>query len=120
MAKVKACAQCGEPFVAVHHQQRYCSQECHHLAHTKSGARAIDKQFLENVRRERQARRERLRRLAEQSRETAKITVEELEFRDSELGMVIRRVENRGYCPCSSTAGIRRQHVTDNGQTYIV
>lgn len=99
MAKVKACAECGEPFVAVHHQQKFCSQECHHLAQTKSGARAIEKQFLEKARRERQARRERLRRLAEQNRETAKITVEEREFHDSERGMVIRRVENRGTVP---------------------
>ena len=111
MAKVKACAQCGEPFVAVHHQQRFCSQECHHLAHTKSGARASDKQFLEDVRRARQARRERLRRLAEQSRETAKITVEE---RDGV------RIETRGTCPCVSALGIRHQYVTAKGVTYIV
>ena len=120
MAKVKACAQCGESFVAVRHQQKYCSQECFKLHEMLRSRISANQRFLEDVRRARQERRERLRRLAERSRETAKITVEEREFRDSELGMVIRRVENRGYCPCSSTAGIRRQHVTDKGQTYIV
>ena len=120
MAKVKACAQCGEPFVAAHHQQHYCSQECAHRAREKPRAHSADWQFRKQVYRARQERRERLRRLAEQSRETAKITVEEREFLDSELGMVIRRVETRGYCPCVSSLGIRHQHVTDNGVTYIV
>lgn len=120
MAKVKACVQCGDPFVAKHHQQQYCSQECAHRAREKTRAHSADWQFRKQVYRARKARQERLRRLAEQSRETAKITVEEREFRNSELGMVIRRVETRGYCPCTSSLGIRHQYVTDKGVTYIV
>ena len=111
MAKVKACVQCGEPFVAKHHQQQYCSQECAHRAREKPGSYSGDWQFRKQVSRERQARQERLRRLAEQSRETAKITVEE---RDGV------RIETRGTCPCVSSLGIRHQYVTDKGVTYIV
>ena len=128
MAKVKACAQCGEPFVAVYHQQRFCSQECRHESQWKrhSGWNDVDK-LREEKRVQKEARRtaaaRRRDRLAARDADYAKhaapVTVEEREFRDSELGMVIRRVENRGYCPCSSTAGIRRQHVADNGVTCI-
>ena len=28
MDKVKACVNCGEPFVAKHHQQQFCCHEC--------------------------------------------------------------------------------------------
>ena len=59
------------------------------------------------------------RRDAEYAKHAAPVTVEERQFRDSELGMVMRRVETRGFCPCSSRAGIRRQLVTDKGEVYF-
>ena len=42
--------------------------------------------------------RERRERMLERSRETAPITVEERDLRNSEIGQIIR-VETRGFCP---------------------
>ena len=53
---------------------------------------------------------EKRRRELERCRETAKITV-------VERGDV--RIETRGNCVCASSAGVRRQYVSDKGMAYI-
>ena len=119
MAVVKACRCCGEPFVAVNEKAEYCSRKCRDSERHPGATTARDKATVERKAKAESRRAFLARRDAEYAANAAPVTVEERQFRDSELGMVMRRVETRGFCPCASRAGIRRQLVTDKGVVYF-
>ena len=111
MAVVKACAFCGEPFVALRHQQMFCCKKCCDAARLP-GRTAVTKKA--KVERERKAARRQAflaRRDAEYAANAASVKVEE---RDGV------RVETRGCCPCASRVGVYRQFVTDKGVAYVM
>ena len=104
---VKVCPICEKRFEAADDELVYCSGECYERKnkkrrHPDEVQRNCDslKAKRRKDRDEAERRRARLaKRDAEYAAHAPKVTVEEREFNDSELGMVIHRVETRGQ-PC--------------------
>ena len=124
MAKVVKCVICGEPFVQMPASKRTCSPECAMELHRRSYLNRHSNAGLGSVNAYRKAKAEcRLsylsRRDAEYAAHAAPVTVEQRQFRDSELGMVMRRIETRGNRVCGILAGVHRQLVTDHGVVYV-
>ena len=111
MAEVKACEFCGEPFVASHHQQRFCSRQC------RDGNRTPGMTTVrQNAKAEREQKAERRRSfLARRDAEYAAhaAPVKSVEERDGV------RIETRGNRFCGSLSGVHRQMVTDKGVVYV-
>ena len=126
------CPSCGGHFYPVrgNHRSKYCSIPCKNRANcykhrhgTLEGfqvkvlggsARWLELNDPRRRRAERLARRD-----AEYAAHAAPVTVEQRQFRDSELGMVMRRIETRGNRFCGSFSGAHRQIVTDYGVVYV-
>lgn len=124
MAKVVKCVICGEPFVQMPASKRTCSPECAMELHRRSCRNRRSNAGIRSVKAERKAKAESrraflARRDAEYAAHAAPVTVEQRQFRDSELGMVMRRVETRGNRFCGSLSGVHRQLVTDYGVVYV-
>ena len=103
---VKVCPICEKRFETPDPLRAYCSKDCQCHRKNKHHGNEVQRNYdsLKALRRTRRDEAERQRsRLAKRDAEYAahapKVTVEEREFNDSELGMVIRRVETRGQ-PC--------------------
>lgn len=94
------CVVCGETFYSERADSKCCGSICGctyaALMRTDAGGAKLRKKALA-IQEEREAKR----RALEACRETAPITVEEREFRNSELGQIVR-VETRGRVPCGS------------------
>ena len=99
MDKVKACVNCGEPFVAKHHQQQFCCHECAMNHRCKDDCTKLEGERRVQREAERAAAERRRAYLARRDAEYAKlgtrVTVEVRDLRDSELGCIMR-VETRG------------------------
>lgn len=124
MAKVVKCVICGEPFVQHPVCKLTCSRECSKELNRRRNRDRHPKTGLESVKSERKAKAESrraflARRDAEYAANAASVTVEQRQFRDSELGMVMRRIETRGNRFCGSLSGVHRQLVTDYGVVYV-
>ena len=97
MAKVKSCVHCGEPFVAKHHQQQFCSKECANDHQCECAKLAGERRVQREAERAAAERRRAYlaRRDAEYAKLGTRVTVEVRDLRDSELGCIMR-VETRG------------------------
>ena len=99
MAKVKACAHCGKPFVTRHLEQQYCCHGCAMNHRYKDACTKLSGERLVQREAKRAAAERRRSYLARRDAEYAKlgtrVTVEVRDLRDSELGCIMR-VETRG------------------------
>ena len=98
------CLFCGRVFFSERRNRSfYCSRECANNAIAVKRTGKAKSARLQAV----LDRRERKRLELENCRETATITVEERDLRNSELGRIMR-IERRGFCPIAS----RCNHLT--------
>ena len=126
------CPSCGGHFNPVrgNHRLKYCSLPCMnratHYRYKHGTLEGLPVKVLSRSARwlelndPKLAREKRLARIdAEYAANAAPVTVEQRQFRDSELGMVMRRIETRGNRFCGSLSGVHRQLVTDYGVVYV-
>ena len=99
----KICAVCGKVFFAVRDRQKCCSSSCGISFSSTSRGRKSRMSAKARLAIERK-------RLAlENCRETAPITIEERDLRNSELGQILR-IETRGFCPIGCHAVYHVNH----------
>ena len=119
MAKVKACKNCGEPFVAEDDELVFCCFDCY-LKYKKKPRRQETE--VSKLKREKKAEKEARCTLSESrrarlARRDAEYAANAAPVKSVEHDGV--RIETRGNRFCGSLSGVHRQLVTDYGVVYV-